>query len=334
MKLRAFIFFFICCLPAIKAGDTAASRQRYIEEHKDDAIREMQKSGIPASITLAQACLESSDGLSPLAVNANNHFGIKCADWTGPSYIQDDDKKDECFRKYDHALDSYDDHSNFLKTRPRYAFLFSLDITDYKGWAHGLKKAGYATDPSYANRLIKIIEDNQLYLLDKGQDLPMLADTQVSPPNVVSTTASTSNEPTIATTKEKSEPKSHRIFVPSVDVVDAFGRVVHENNGVKYVIGRKGDSYHELSQELNLGYWQLPKYNETDEDAPIKEGQYIYIQPKKKEGQQTFYIAKDGDTVESISSVTAVKASSIRKFNNLEEKSGIQAGQKILLRKE
>ncbi|MBL0102571.1 MAG: LysM peptidoglycan-binding domain-containing protein [Bacteroidetes bacterium] len=162
----------------------------------------------------------------------------------------------------------------------------------------------------------------------------MLADTQASPPNVVSTTASTSNEPTIATTKEKSEPKSHRIFVPSVDVVDAFGRVVHENNGVKYVIGRKGDSYHELSQELNLGYWQLPKYNETDEDAPIKEGQYIYIQPKKKEGQQTFYIAKDGDTVESISSVTAVKASSIRKFNNLEEKSGIQAGQKILLRKE
>ncbi|HQW24183.1 MAG TPA: glucosaminidase domain-containing protein, partial [Bacteroidia bacterium] len=127
---------------------------RYITEHKEDAIREMIKSGVPASITMAQACLESSDGNSPLAINANNHFGIKCSNWVGPSYIQDDDAKDECFRKYNTALESYDDHSNFLKTRPRYSFLFSLEQGDYIGWAKGLKQAGYATNPDYANRLI------------------------------------------------------------------------------------------------------------------------------------------------------------------------------------
>ncbi len=330
MKLRAIIFFLVCGLPILKAGDPSVARLKYIEEHKDDAIREMQKSGIPASITLAQACLESSDGLSPLAVNANNHFGIKCADWNGPSYIQDDDKRDECFRKYSHALESYDDHSSFLKTRPRYAFLFSLDPTDYKGWAKGLKKAGYATDPSYADRLIKIIEDNQLYLLDKGQELPNLASGQ-STPSKENPVASTSNEPAISVTREKHE---HRVYVPSVDVVDAFGRTVHENNGVKYVIARKGDNYHELAQELNLGYWQLPKYNETNEQSPITEGQFIYIQPKKKSGENPFYIAKEGDTVASISNETAVKKDYILKYNKLEEKAGIQPGQKILLKKD
>ncbi|MFN8166655.1 MAG: glucosaminidase domain-containing protein [Bacteroidia bacterium] len=339
MRVTAFIFFFLLSLQLAKAGDNTAARLRYIEEHKDDAIREMQESGIPASITMAQACLESSDGLSPLAVNANNHFGIKCADWSGPSYTQDDDKKDECFRKYNHALESYDDHSNFLKTRPRYAFLFELDKTDYKGWAKGLKKAGYATDPHYADRLIKIIEDYQLFLLDQNQPIPLLADTQPTPPSAVNTTASTSNEPIL--TQEpvyenrdvKPTRNSHKIFVPSVDVVDAFGRKVHENNGVKYVIARRGDTYHELAQELNMGYWQLPKYNETDEDSPIREGQYIYLQPKKKEGNTDYYIVKAGDTIQSISNQTAVKESSIRKFNHLDKDAGVAVGQKIMLRK-
>ena len=171
-KLR--ILLLLACLPAMThAGDIRKmTRPEYIELYKDDAVRDMQKTGVPASITMSQALLESNDGNSPLAREANNHFGIKCSDWNGPSYIQDDDTKDECFRKYGSVLESYDDHSNFLKTRPRYASLFSLEITDYKGWANGLKKAGYATDPTYANRLIKIIEENQLFLLDQGQSLP------------------------------------------------------------------------------------------------------------------------------------------------------------------
>lgn len=140
----------------------------YIEKYKDDAIKEMKRHGIPASITLAQGMLESGNGNSPLAINANNHFGIKCSNWNGKTYIQDDDTKDECFRKYDDVLDSYEDHSIFLKSKERYAFLFDLKTSDYKGWAHGLKKAGYATDPKYPDRLIKIIEDNKLYEFDKG----------------------------------------------------------------------------------------------------------------------------------------------------------------------
>ena len=137
--------------------------------YREDAIREMERNSIPASITLAQGILESGDGNSPLARYANNHFGIKChSDWTGKTFIQDDDKKNECFRKYKDPYESYKDHSDFLK-KNRYAFLFELKITDYKGWAHGLKKAGYATNPKYPHLLIKIIEENNLAQYDKGQ---------------------------------------------------------------------------------------------------------------------------------------------------------------------
>lgn len=129
----------------------------------------MQKHKIPASITLAQGCLESGDGNSALARRANNHFGIKCHDnWKGKKFRQDDDERNECFRKYDNAVDSYTDHSYFLTSRPRYNSLFDLKITDYKGWAHGLKAAGYATNPKYAQLLIDIIEEYQLYKYDNG----------------------------------------------------------------------------------------------------------------------------------------------------------------------
>ena len=122
MKFQTFLFLSFIGFKTVFATDPKTARLQYINDHKEDAIREMQKSGIPASITMAQDCLESSDGKSPLAIEANNHFGIKCANWSGPSFTQDDDAKDECFRKYNTALESFDDHSNFLKTRPRYAF--------------------------------------------------------------------------------------------------------------------------------------------------------------------------------------------------------------------
>lgn len=137
--------------------------QEYIAKYKNDAIREMKTYGVPACITLAQGMLESDYGNSELAINANNHFGIKCHnDWSGPTYLKDDNTKDECFRKYKSVLDSYADHSAFLKKGKRYSFLFELKQDDYKGWAEGLKKAGYATDPAYPKRLIKLIEENEL----------------------------------------------------------------------------------------------------------------------------------------------------------------------------
>lgn len=169
MRLHFSIFIFLLTqILWAQPSKLKFTAEDYIEKYKEDAIKEMKRHGIPASITLAQGMLESGNGNSPLAINANNHFGIKCSNWTGKTYIQDDDTKDECFRKYDDVLDSYEDHSLFLKGKERYAFLFELKTTDYKGWAHGLKKAGYATDPKYPQRLIQIIEDNKLHEFDKG----------------------------------------------------------------------------------------------------------------------------------------------------------------------
>ena len=335
MKVKSFLTFFtFISLNNTFAADPKAARMRYITEHKDDAIREMIKSGVPASITMAQACLESSDGNSPLAIEANNHFGIKCSNWTGPSYTQDDDAKDECFRKYNTALESYDDHSNFLKTRPRYAFLFELDKTDYKAWAKGLKKAGYATDPSYADRLIKIIDEYQLHLLDSEEDLPLYADSKTPIPSSTSASTNTSNDEVIAESIPKKEVKEKRVFVPSVDVVDPFSsRSVKQKNGIKYVIAHSGDTYHSLAKELNLGYWQLPKYNETTEDATLTDGQIVYIQPKKKEGERKFYITKPGDTIFSIAHEYGIKTKYLYKYNALNDGASIPAGQKILLQK-
>ncbi len=334
MKIQLALFMLASSLLSAKAADPKAARIKYIIEHKDDAIREMQKVGIPASITMAQACLESSDGCSPLATNANNHFGIKCANWSGPSYTQDDDMKDECFRKYTTALESYDDHSNFLKTRPRYAFLFELEPTDYKGWAKGLRKAGYATDPAYADRLIKIIEDFELHQLDFGQTPVLFASSKPSPPSDTGIASSgNSTDDAIASSIPTVINHDRKIFVPSVDVVDAFARPVKEINGVHCVIGRKGDTYTSLAHELNLGSWQLPKYNETESEASISEGQIVYIQPKKKEGNRKFYIVKSGDTINSISRDYAVKERYIYKYNNLNEGANVSPGQKIYLQK-
>ena len=292
------------------------SRIKYINEHKDDAVRDMLKTGVPASVTLAQACLESQDGGSTLAKKANNHFGIKCSEWTGPSYTQDDDKKDECFRKYKTTLESYDDHSLFLSTRPRYASLFQLSITDYKGWAKGLKKAGYATDPTYANRLIKIIEDNQLFMLDQQQETQF--------------TASLDNK----LNSSGEERKVKKIYVPSVEAIDAFAsRKILSGNGIDYIIVRKGDNFKSLAKEFKLGYWQLPKYNEMDEKTELTEGQIVYIKPKKNESAQMVYVVKPGDTVLSISQENGIKSKFIYRYNNLQEGARVETGQQLYLMK-
>ena len=163
--IRCLLFFML-----LGGGLIAQPKQtaaQYVERYKDIAITEMERYGIPASIKLGQGILESSAGNSDLAMEANNHFGIKCKkDWTGPSFYKDDDAKDECFRKYTSVLESYEDHSQFLKNSQRYASLFLLEPDDYKGWAHGLKKAGYATNPQYAQLLIKTIEENRLFQYD------------------------------------------------------------------------------------------------------------------------------------------------------------------------
>lgn len=276
----------------------------YIALYKDDAIREMQLFRVPASITLAQGMLESDNGNSALAVYANNHFGIKChKEWTGETYTQDDDEKDECFRKYGSVYDSYVDHSEFLKTRPRYAFLFDLRLTDYVGWANGLKSAGYATDPKYATRLIDLIERYKLNEYDKLEGLtPVVAEPQ---------------KPQGSTSVAINAMQKREIFL---------------NNNRKYVIVKPGDTFMKIAQELDMGVWQLYKYNDMNKHYSLKAGQMLYIQPKRRKAQDEKCQVRPGQTMHDISQQYGVKMKKLYKYNNMEPGTEPKAGQIIYLR--
>ena len=279
--------------------------EEYVEKYKEDAVKEMLLHGVPASITLAQGMLESGNGNSALAVYANNHFGIKChAEWTGSTYIQDDDESNECFRKYNSALESYSDHSLFLKSRERYDFLFDLQVSDYKGWAQGLKASGYATDPFYANRLIEIIERHNLNDLDKMSMVPM-------------------------SKKDDSKKISHSPKVGSKTSLS-----VKLNNERKFVIAREGDTYVKIAKELELSVKSLYKYNDRGMDDVLKKGDIVYIQPKKKRAQsEKVHVSRTGDTMHSISQKYCIRLKFLYKWNKMEPGTVIKPGQKIKLRK-
>ena len=314
MKNRVFLILSLLAFNSLSARDgNRISRREYIHTYQQDAVKDMQRTGVPASITLAQAILESDDGNSPLATEANNHFGIKCAGWTGPAVYQDDDHKGECFRKYGSVLESYDDHSEFLRTRPRYAFLFELDRTDYKGWAKGLKKAGYATNPQYADRLIRIIEDNNLHELDKGQPLPALA---AAAPDM----------------KMANVPKSVRR--ENEDTVNPFGsRDVFLNNNVRYVVARRCDTYKKISDDFEMAPWEIYKYNDAGRNDALAEGQWVYIKPKRNKGSESTYTVQPGETVVSVSRKLGIKSKSLCKFNNIEIGSSLKSGDVLWLQK-
>ena len=167
------LFFIILTTSAFPAGAQNLTREQYIDKYSGWAVEEMLRSGIPASVTLAQGLLESDNGNSTLAMRGNNHFGIKCHGWKGRKITHDDDRRNECFRKYKSARESYTDHTDFLMNSPRYSFLFELEQTDYTGWARGLKKAGYATASNYASMLVNIIEENGLEQYDRGRRRPI-----------------------------------------------------------------------------------------------------------------------------------------------------------------
>lgn len=278
------------------------TRAEYIETYKDIAMREMEKTNIPASITLAQGILESGNGNSTLARRANNHFGIKCHDWKGKSVRHDDDAKNECFRKYKSVEESYHDHSEFLTTRSRYAFLFEYENDNYKDWAKGLKKAGYATSPTYSKALINLIEDNKLYIYDQE---------------------------VIARLEGKHKGKAD---FESTEY--AGGRQVHYENRVKYVLAREGDSFNSLSEELDMLGWQLPKYNDLPANTTLSEGEAVYLQPKRNraEAGKKEHVVVEGETLQSISQKYAVKLGKLASRNQLEQDSKLEEGMVILLR--
>jgi len=293
---------------------------RYIQTYKEIAIRKMNEYRIPASITLAQGILESGCGNSELTVNANNHFGIKChKEWTGMTYTMDDDEKNECFRKYASAEESYNDHSYFLTTRPRYASLFELDIRDYKGWANGLKNTGYATNPKYAEMLIRIIEENELYLFDSEPKSPVAKKEKEEKPV---------REEVVAT--EYSGPKNKAFTF--LEVAEG-NRKIYVNNNVKLIYARKDDTPHTIARDLGIHVFQVLGYNELGKNEEIRAGQVIYIEPKKRKASQETHVLNKGETMRDVSQLYGVRLKALYKKNRLAEGHEPAPGTTLYLKK-
>ena len=297
--------------------------QAYISKYKDLAISEMNRAGIPASITLAQGMIESDYGRSTLAREGNNHFGIKCHnDWNGPTFRHHDNRRNECFRKYSRPEDSYRDHSDFLRTGSRYSFLFDLSPTDYKGWARGLKKAGYATNPDYANMLIRKIEENNLYYFDKKYPIKEVPGYQVA------TAAPVRSEP-VNEYPEQAPPVINDNFK-----VTSHVRRVMENNRIQYIIVKDGETADMIEKEFQLLKWELQKYNELGNDFTPVAGQILYLQPKRDKAEigKEIHTLMKGDTMYSVSQKYGVKLKKLYEYNRMAEGEEPVEGQEIWLR--
>ena len=291
------------------------SIEQYIERYKDIAMEEMRKHGIPASIKLAQGILESGFGNSDLAVIGKNHFGIKCHGWRGRTFTKDDDKKDECFRAYDDPLQSFRDHSEFLKTRAHYAPLFELDIMDYRAWARGLRRAGYATNPRYPELLIGIIERNNLYEYDR----------MAFESYVVTKPHRPASRPAKALNPKESNQTEEFARV-------SIGREVNENNRIRYVYARTGDTPERIAGEMGIWPWEIYRYNEMDKNQQLEPGQIVYLQPKRRRGKESYHYVKEGETMYEISQKYGIRLRNLYRRNAMEEGLEPRPGQKIYLR--
>ena len=310
------IFSFLLIIPfAADAQGTSSPEviHQYIDKYKDIAIREMMIYKIPASITLAQGIHESNAGRSNLAVEANNHFGIKChKDWTGKTYIKDDEKKNECFRKYDDPLDSYRDHSLFLSQRDRYKTLFSLPVTDYKAWANGLKEAGYATNPKYPEILIRTIEDYRLYAYD-SQNYTI----DFRYPGITST---------------DSIRMAKRINEFPLSGIGPNRRAVFMNNGLKLILANPGDDITRVAQDLEINVNRLLKYNDLKKGNPVVPGQIIYLEKKKNKGSEKYHVVAKGDNMYDISQMYGMKLKKLYRKNKMVPGTQPLPGKKLRLR--
>jgi len=289
------------------------SAEEYIDLYKDIAIEQMKEYRIPASIKLAQGMLESGNGYSRLAVKANNHFGIKCkTTWKGDRIYHDDDQKGECFRSYRSARESYVDHSIFLSTQPRYASLFKLDITDYKGWAHGLKSCGYATHPDYAEMLIRLIESYDLYKFDAaGRNKSEYAEI-----------------PTGILGREKNEKDREEKHTGQ-----GFQREWGNNNGVKYIIIRAGDNFRAVAKEAGISPRKLMTFNDLGSEQLPEEGRILYVSKKKKTSATEFnHHVQAGETTYSISQKYGITIRELKKMNPQLDAGPAYVGQKLRLR--
>jgi hypothetical protein len=303
-ELRSVFLLFILLFgaPSTLHPQPSNSYTRYIEQYKDIAIEQMQKWKVPASITLAQGLLESAAGQSTLATSGNNHFGIKCHGWSGATIYRDDDRHNECFRAYPSAYDSYEDHSRFLATGQRYKSLFSLRITDYKGWANGLKAAGYATNPRYAQSLIDIIERYELNKYDKARsyDKFMVDRARDASPN--------------------GQPL-HPIYI---------------YNKNYFLYARRGDTFRSIADEVGISYRKLARYNERDKRDVLAEGEIVWLKKKQsrapKELRGYLHTVAAGESMYLIAQRYGIRLKKLYKLNRLTPDYSIRVGDQLRLR--
>lgn len=327
MKLKYWFLGISLILMVLNSwGQDKMTTQEYIEKYKYIAIKEMIDYQIPASITLAQGILESGSGNSRLAVEANNHFGIKChSDWQGPKIFEDDDKKNECFRVYPSAEQSFRDHSLFLKNKKRYADLFTYEIEDYRSWAKGLKKAGYATNSKYPKLLIDLIERYSLYqydTYDKNKFSKLLTDNHLMWSDSVYQMEVDSSF--VAGVDSLPEPSNMALKSPSREIL--------YYNRIKYIVFKKGDAIDRLAKELDMFEWEFYRYNELDKNRIIEPGTRLYLQPKRRRGGAKSHVLKKGESLWDVSQFYGIKLSWLMKRNGLRSDDKVKAGTTLILR--
>ena len=332
----------ILCLAVCFGGVLVSSAQyneqdirNYIEQYADVAIQKMSEYKIPASITLAQGIFESACGKSRLAVDGNNHFGIKChTEWTGDTILIDDDELQECFRKYASVSESYTDHSLFLTTRKRYANLFELDIMDYKAWARTLKQDGYATNPQYADRLISLIERFNIARLDtlwQNNERPDFGNTVASSSVAQQNTQAQSSAPTTVKQGKKVVTALGREY--PTDQSPFTYRKVFKNNNTYFVIAEKGDTYNKIAQDILVVSDNLRKFNDAGPNDEPVENEIVYVEAKAHGNPARVHTVQAGETLRYISQRYGVQLRYILKYNMLDENSIIHPGDQILLRR-
>lgn len=303
-RLKGFVC--VCCIVcALSAKGLNKDYQEYILTYQELAVAEMNKHHIPASITLAQGLIESAGGRSNLALYSNNHFGIKCGKvWKGEKTYHDDDRPNECFREYENVQESYEDHSLFLVRNPRYAPLFKLDMTDYKGWAHGLKAAGYATNPQYAHLLINLIERYELHQYDRIQP---------------------------SSKKGKDNRLEGKVKSPDF-------KTYHQtfiSNGLVYIIARHGDTWQSLSKELGIKAKKLYQFNDLYKDYVLKDGDIVYLKKKNSKAPKgnVCHVVRSGESMHGISQKYGIRLKSLYKLNGMNADSAVpEAGYILRLR--
>jgi len=359
-RIRHFLFILYTGMAIVTTGKAERKRhpayEKYITQYSYIAVQQGERYNIPPSITLAQGLHESGAGLSRLSLESNNHFGIKChKDWKGARTYWDDDLKDECFRKYNNVAESYEDHSRFLVDKKRYSKLFLLRKTDYRGWAKGLQECGYATDRAYANKLIKMIEDYELYLFDTGKKIAHEVKEKDKPKDKpkneqTKTPADKSpkdKKPTQTTTPPQEKENKEGSFFERMfgkkkaeqpqqrpEEKNLKPRNIYKTGGLLYTIARYNDSFDRIAKDLGFTTRELARYNESPENFSLRQGDIVYLERKKKRADMPnlYHQVQIGESMHSISQYYGIQVNTLYTLNEKERGYVPREGETLKLR--